>query len=95
MQKVQWMLEAVMLPGVSTLLVGFLCALAAQYLQRLKDERLRELLLALVRAAEQIYGSGSGERKREYVLQQARAQGLTGVNSARLEAAVWEMKKAG
>ncbi len=95
MQKIQWILEAIVLPGTSTLLVGYLCALAAKYIQRLKDQRLRELLLALVKAAEQIYGAGTGDLKRDYVLQQARAQGLAGVSSAKLEAAVYEMRNGG
>ena len=95
MQKVQWMLQGIMLPGMGTVLVGMACALAAKYVQRLKDQRLRELLLALVKAAEQIYGAGTGDLKRDYVVQQAQAQGLAGVNSAKLEAAVWEMRNGG
>jgi len=91
-QKIEWLLQAIMLPGMSTLLVAFLCALAAKYLERLKDERLRELLVMLVKAAEQIYGPGRGDLKRDYVSQQARAQGLGDVAGANLEAAVYEMK---
>ena len=92
MQKVEWVLQGIMLPGIGTVLVGMACALAAKYIQRLKDQRLRELLLALVKAAEQIYGAGTGDLKRDYVLQQARVQGLSGINSAKLEAAVYEMR---
>ncbi len=93
MEKVQMFLQGVVLPGMGTVLVGLACGLAAKYIERLKDARVRELLLALVKAAEQIYGPGTGDLKRDYVLQQARAQGLSGVTSAKLEAAVWELGK--
>jgi len=93
MDKIQMVLQGLILPGAGALLVGFLAALARQYIERIKDERLRALLLALAKAAEQIYGPGQGEVKRNYVLQQARLRGLNGVKSADLEAAVWEMKR--
>ena len=77
------------LPGLGALVTGFLCSLANLYIKRLKDERLRSLLMALVQAAEQIYGQGNGDLKRAYVLSEARAQGLGLVRTADLEAAVY------
>lgn len=93
MDRIQMILQGLILPGAGALLVGFLAALARQYIERIKDERLRALLLALVKAAEQIYGPGQGAAKRDYVLQQARLRGVNKVYSAELEAAVWEMKR--
>ncbi len=93
MDRLEMIVQGLILPGAGALLVGFLAALAKQYIERIKDERLRALLLALVKAAEQIYGPGQGEAKRDYVLQQARLRGLSAVKRADLEAAVWQMKR--
>ena len=81
----EWFTSAI-LPGVTTVLVGFLTALAAQYIAKIRDERLRDLLLALVAAAEQIYGAGKGTEKKAYV----KANAPAGVTDAMIEAAVYD-----
>jgi len=69
---------------------------------QVQEERLRELLLALVRAAEQIFGAQDdvatsddrtalGNRKLDYVLGQAADQGLP-ATVEQVEAAVYEVK---
>ena len=93
MSKVAAILQAIMVPGMSTVLLGILAALAAQYLQKIKDQRLRELLTALVQAAEQVYGAGAGSQKLAYVQQQAKAQGLGSVSAAHVEASVYNLGK--
>lgn len=84
-------LQDVLLPGVSTLLIAAGLALVRQYVQRLKDERLRQLLLELVRAAEQIYGPGNGEAKRRYVTEKLRQKGYPHVNREQVEAMVYSL----
>ena len=71
---------------------------------KLKDERLRVVLVALVRAAEQLYGeqpaedlekaAALGARKMSYVMETARVKGLK-ATQADVEAAVHEVKKNG
>lgn len=53
-----------------------LCEIAETYVARMKDERRREVLLILVRAAEEIFvGAKRGEEKQKYVLRTADAWG--------------------
>ena len=75
METVGQVLRDVVLPGLGAVLIVFVLNLARHYVQRIKDERLRQLLFDLVRAAEQIYGPGAGPAKRRYVLGQARKRG--------------------
>lgn len=86
----EWLRELV-LPGLGTLLMAAALALVRQYINRLEDERLRQLLLELVRAAEQIYGPGAGAQKRAYVTSKLGEYGYRGVDRNRLEAAVYEL----
>ena len=83
-------LKNVLLPAVSTIIIGFLCNLARHYIQRIKDEQLREFLRRLVNAAEQIYGPGSGAAKYEYVVRQAQRRGYQ-VTRTDVEAAVYDI----
>ena len=83
-------LKSVLLPGVSTIVVGFLCQLVRQYIRRINDERLRAFLEQLVKAAAQIYGSGEGAAKYEYVVRQAQHRGYQ-VSRADVEAVVHDL----
>ena len=82
-------LVGVILPGVTTILLGFLAALARQYIAKVANEKLRALLEALVSAAEQIYGPGKGEEKKAYV----KANAPAGTTDAEIEAAVYDLTK--
>ncbi|MGI5820115.1 MAG: hypothetical protein ACOX9R_18675 [Armatimonadota bacterium] len=82
-------LHNVLLPGFSTLLIAAGLGLVRQYVQRLKDERLRQLLLELVLAAEQIYGPGNGEAKRSYVMERLSENGYANVAREQVEAMVF------
>ncbi len=88
LEAVSFSLKNLLLPGVVTIIVGFLCSLVRLYIQQIKDERLRQFLQRLVEAAEQIYGSGQGPAKYEYVVRQAQRQGQQ-VSRADIEAAVF------
>ena len=55
----QW-LQGLVVPGLGALVAAVVFAALRKYIQRIDDDRLRELLLELVRAAEQIYGPGRG-----------------------------------
>lgn len=83
---VQWALAgtAALLP----ILVVFLCRVAREYAGRIRDERLRELILRLVEAAEQIYGSGGGQSKLNYVVGGLKDHGYPDVDRDAIEAAV-------
>lgn len=94
LQSISFCLKDLVVPGVGALLIGLLANLARHYIQRIKDERLRQLLLELVQAAEQIYGPGTGSAKRRYVLQQARQRGYPDVTRQQVEAAVHELNKS-
>ncbi len=85
-------LQEILLPGFGTVLMGAIFALVRRYIAKLEDERLRELLLELVEAAEQIYGPGQGAEKRRYVMQKLREQGVPVVDRERIEAAVFRMQ---
>ncbi len=89
---ISFCLKDLLVPGVGALLIALLANLARLYIRRLKDECLRQLLLELVAAAEQIYGAGKGTAKRRYVLQQARRQGYE-VKRDQVETAVFTMNK--
>lgn len=91
LQSISFCLKEIAVPGVGALLIAFLANLARHYIRRIKDERLRQLLLDLVKAAEQIYGSGKGAAKRRYVLQEARHRGYPDVIRQQVEAAVHEL----
>ncbi len=88
LEALSFSLKNLVLPGVVTLIVGFLCSLVRLYIQQIKDERLRQFLQRLVEAAEQIYGAGQGAAKYEYVVRQAQRQGHP-VNRTDIEAAVF------
>ena len=94
LQSISICLKDIVVPGVGALLIAFLANLARYYIRRIKDERLRQLLLELVKAAEQIYGSGKGAAKRRYVLQQARRVGYPDVTRQEVETAVFDMNRA-
>lgn len=84
-------LQDLVLPGFSTLLLAAVFGLVRRYVQRLNDDRLRRLLLELVRAAEQIYGPGNGEAKRAFVEEKLKASGYTDVEREKIEAAVFSL----
>ena len=88
----EW-LRQILLPGMGTLVIAALFTLLRRYIQRIDDEKLRELLSELVEAAEQIYGSGRGAEKRQFVMEQLRLQGLGSVPRHAVEAAVYDMNK--
>ncbi len=94
LQSISFCLKELVVPGAGALLIGFLANLARHYIRRIKDERLRQLLLELVQAAEQIYGPGKGTAKRRYVLQQARQRGYPDVTRQEVEAAVHQLNAA-
>ena len=82
----QWMWQTIVpTAGAALLLAAF--ALARSYAAKIRDERLRELILQLVAAAEQIYGKGAGEEKKSYVLDELASRGAIR-DPALLEAAV-------
>ncbi len=91
MEGVAQCLQGLVLPGLGALVAAVVFALARKYIQRIDDERLRELLLELVRAAEQIYGSGRGAEKRRYVAEKLRQLGLERVPREKVEAAVHQV----
>ena len=90
LEALSFSLKNLLLPGVVTLIVGFLCSLVRLYIQQIQDERLRRFLQRLVEAAEQIYGAGEGAAKYEYVVRQAQQQGHH-ITRADIEAAVYEI----
>ncbi len=75
LEALSFSLKNLLLPGVVTIIVGFLCSLVRLYIHQIKDEQLRRFLQRLVEAAEQIYGAGQGAAKYEYVVRQAQRQG--------------------
>jgi hypothetical protein len=85
---VKEVLQGMLVPGLGALLLGAALSLAREYARRLRDERLRQVLLALVQAAEQIYGAGKGEAKRRYVREKMKEKGLP-VSREDVEAAVY------
>ncbi len=85
------LVRELLLPGLGTLVAAVLFSLLRKYIRRIDDERLRQLLLELVRAAEQIYGPGRGSAKRRYVTEKLRQLGLDGVTRDKVEAAVYQL----
>lgn len=55
-----------------------------------QQEQLRAIIKTLVYAAEQVYGSGTGAEKLQYVQEQLQLRGFT-VDTAAIEAAVREL----
>ena len=88
LEALSFSLKNLLLPGVITIIVGFLCSLVRLYIQQIQDELLRRFLQQLVEAAEQIYGAGQGAAKYEYVVRQAHHQGHQPTRSD-IEAAVF------
>ncbi len=90
LQSLSFCLKDLIVPGVGALLFGFLANLARHYIQRIKNEQLRQFLLELVKAAEQIFGPGKGAAKLHYVMEQARRRGYA-VTREQVEAAVHDL----
>ncbi len=86
-------LNSLILPGLGSLLIAVLFALARHYIQQIKNMQLRQALLDLVKAAEQIYGAGKGAAKRRYVMERARRRRLQPVAREDVEAAVYELRR--
>ena len=84
-------IQEVLLPGMGTLLLAAAFGLARHYASRLENDRLQQLVLELVRAAEQIYGPGSGDAKRSYVLDRLHEHGYPDVDPAMIEAIVFDL----
>jgi len=93
MEVIGGWLQELALPGLGTLLMAAALALVRRYINRLDDERLRQLLLELVRAAEQIYGPGAGAQKRAYVTSKLSDYGYGEVDRDQLEAAVYALSE--
>lgn len=91
MEQLAGYVQALAVPGVGVLAVALLARVARHYIEQVKDERLREVLLRLVKAAEQIYGPGRGMVKLQYVQEQARRHGLGRVDREAIEAAVYDL----
>lgn len=86
-------LREVVTPGLSAAVLVAVFGFVREWAKQMKDERLRQVLLALVRAAEQLYGPGKGEAKRRYVREKMKQNGLGQLNRESLEAAVYEVSK--
>lgn len=82
----KWLWEVVV-PGLGSLALYAAFQLARVYIDRIRNEQVREVLRELVRAAEQKYGAGAGEQKLNYVVEQADLRGLP-VDEASIEAMV-------
>jgi len=85
----QVLLQAV-LPLLASILVAYGVALVKANIGRINDEKLRLFLERVVEAAEQSYGPGRGDDKKEYVLSELEGRGLK-VSDADIEAAVWNL----
>lgn len=83
-------LRGTLLPGLGAVLLTAAVALAREYVRQLRDARTRQVLLALVQAAEQIYGAGKGEAKRRYVREKLKEKGLASTREE-VEAAVYSL----
>ena len=84
----QWLTGA-LVPGLEAVLAMAAIALLREWGRRLKDERGRRALAALVEAAEQLYGAGKGEAKRRYVRERMKDKGLQQLGREDLESAVY------
>jgi len=87
----EWLVQVVV-PGLGAALLMALIALVRQYASQMKDERVRQVLMALVQAAEQLYGAGKGEAKRRFVREKMKQKGLADLGREELEAAVYQLK---
>lgn len=83
---VTWLTE-IILPTFATALMAVAFGLAREWARKIKDERIREIILELVRAAEQQFGRDQGAEKKRYVARELTARGLE-ADSPRIEAAV-------
>ncbi|NSW54543.1 MAG: hypothetical protein HPY44_00900 [Armatimonadetes bacterium] len=90
MENVLEYVRVLAVPGLGALLLGLAFRVSRKYVEKINDERLRALLLELVKAAEQIYGSGNGEVKMRYVQEQATRRGVR-VDRNSVEAAVYDL----
>ena len=88
----QW-LTGTVVPGLEAVLAVAAIALLREWARRLKDERARRALMALVEAAEQLYGPGKGEAKRRYVRERMKQKGLQQLSREDLEATVYGLNK--
>jgi len=95
METIGQLLTGAVLPGAGSLLILVALGLAKEYAGQLKDAKTRQLLLALVQAAEQIYGPGKGEAKRRFVREKMKEKGLASAGREDMEAAVYRMKAGG
>ena len=82
-------LTGTILPGLGAAFVVAAIGLLREWAKQLKDERARQALMALVEAAEQLYGPGKGEAKRRYVRERMKQQGLEKMGREDLESAVY------
>lgn len=89
----QWLTGAVV-PGVGAVLLVAATGLVREWCKRLKDERVRRVVAALVAAAEQLYGPGKGEAKRRFVRERLKQQGMPATTREDVEAAVFALGKA-
>lgn len=79
--------------GIATpVLIVLLIAAAKNYSAKMKAGWKRDVVESLAKAAEQIYGPGTGDLKRDYVIRQAAAKKLPVTNSD-IEAAVYDLKQ--
>ena len=69
-------LQGVLLPGFGTLLLAAALGLVRRYVGKIEDERLRQLILELVQAAEQIFGLS--ERRPDRSVRATVIPGLSG-----------------
>mgnify|MGYP001569343360 FL=1 len=88
----QWLMHVV-LPGLGAVLLLVVIGLARNYAGQQRDERLRQIILRLVEAAEQLYGPGKGETKRRYVRDKLKVKGLQHLTREDMEAAVYDLKQ--
>lgn len=83
-----WLVNFV-LPALGGVLLVAGFRLAWKYADRIEDERLREVVRELIRAAEQMFGAHEGSSKLEYVEAKLRQRGLASkVDRAKIEALV-------
>ena len=84
-----------LLATVLAILIKVLGPLAQEYAQKIRDERIRALVIALIQEAEKQFGGGTGVRKLAYV--QVATKRITGHEPSRalVEEALAEVKGAG
>lgn len=92
MDMLSKVLTEAILPGAGSMLLLVALGLVKEYAGQLKDAKTRQILLALVQAAEQIHGPGKGEAKRRFVREKMKEKGLASLAREDLEAAVYKMK---